>query len=44
VWALATLSFEQVILVVALILVVLDAVFLMAVLARFKRSRLVLSQ
>ena len=41
---LATVSFEQVILVVAAILVVLDLVFLMAAMARFKRSRLVLSE
>jgi len=39
---LATLSFEQVILVIAAFLVVLDVALLMAAMARFKRARLVL--
>ncbi|MFO7742826.1 MAG: ABC-2 type transporter [Anaerolineae bacterium] len=40
---LATLSFEQVILVIGVVLLVLDAVLLAAAMARFKRSRLILS-
>ena len=40
---LATLSFEQVILVIVAVLVVLDVGLLMAAMARFKRARLVLS-
>ena len=39
---LATLSFEQVILVIVVVLLVLDAVLLMAAMARFKRARLIL--
>jgi len=39
---LATLSFEQVILVIVAFLLVLDVVLLMAALARFKRARLIL--
>jgi len=40
---LATLSFEQVILVIVAVLIVLDVVLLMAAMSRFKRARLVLS-
>ncbi len=40
---LATLSFEQVILVIVAVLVVLDVMLLMAAMARFKRARLALS-
>ena len=39
---LATLSFEQVILVIVAVLLVLDAVLLMAAMSRFKRARLIL--
>jgi len=39
----ATLSFEQVILVIVAVLVMLDVVLLMAAMARFKRARLALS-
>ena len=39
---LATLSFEQVILVIVVVLLVLDAVLLMAAMSRFKRARLIL--
>jgi hypothetical protein len=39
---LATLSFEQVILVIVVVLLVLDAVLLVAAMARFKRARLIL--
>jgi len=39
---LATLSFEQVILVIVAVLLVLDVVLLMVALARFKRARLIL--
>ena len=41
---LGALSFEQIILVIVAVLVVLDAVLLMAAMSRFRRSRLVLSQ
>jgi ABC-2 type transport system permease protein len=40
---LSALSFEQVILVIVAVLLVLDVVLLMAALARFKRARLILS-
>ena len=40
---LASLSFEQVVLVIVAVLVVLDVVLLMAAMARFKRARLALS-
>ena len=39
---LATLSFEQVILVIVAVLLALDAVLLMAAMSRFKRARLIL--